>query len=53
MRATQPHSIYYAFVQGRFDELLEKEDMMDWGDPAQVVRHLTSANKSLVERLAR
>ena len=33
LRAKQLHSRYFAFTQGRFLDLLEKEDMLEKGDP--------------------
>ena len=35
LRAKQLRSRYFAFTQGRFRELLEKEDMLEKGDPAR------------------
>jgi hypothetical protein len=53
LRAKQLHSRYFAFTQGRFTELLEKDDMLEKGDPAKEGKSITPNNRSWVERRAR
>ena len=52
LRAKQLHSRYFAFTQGRFKELLEKEDMLEKGDPAKDGKKHFPKNKNWGERLA-